>query len=63
MRITENEKGMIISILNRIYKNVKTGENAEYKLTDVSLIFTFDDDSFNDLEKFIQKASKEYILE
>lgn len=63
MRISETEKGMIVSILNRIYKNVTTGENAEYKSTDVSLIFSFDNDSLNDLEKFIQKASKEYILE
>ncbi len=63
MRITENEKGMIISILNRVYKNIKTGENAEDLTTDASLIFSFNEDSFKDLEKFIQKAAKEYILE
>ena len=63
MRITEIEKGMIVSILNRVYKNVTTGENADQKATDESLIFAFDDDSLRDLEKFIQKAAKEYILE
>lgn len=63
MRITENEKGMIISILHRVYKNVTTGENAELLSTDESLIFSFDNDSLKDLKKFIQKAAKEYILE
>ncbi len=63
MRITENEKGMIVSILNRVYKNVTTGENSEMLSTDESLIFSFDEDSLKDLEKFIQKAAKEYVLE
>ena len=62
MRITENEKGMIVSILNRVYKNVTTGENAGDLTTDESLIFAFDEDSLKDLEKFIQKAAKEYVL-
>ena len=55
MRITENEKGMIVSILNRVYKNVTTGENSEMLSTDESLIFSFDEDSLKNLEKFIQK--------
>lgn len=63
MRITENEKGMIVLILNRVYKNVTTGENSEMLSTDESLIFSFDEDSLKDLEKFIQKAAKEYVLE
>ena len=62
MRFTEMEKGMVIAILNRVYKNVKTGENAENYTTDESLILSFDKDSFNDLENFIKKASKEYYL-
>ena len=62
MRFTENEKNMAITILNRVYKNIKTGENATDLTTDESLIFAFNEDSFKDLEKFIQKASKEYIL-
>lgn len=62
MKISENEKGMIVSILNRIYKNVTTGENAGDNTTDESLIFAFDKESLKDLENFIKKASKEYIL-
>ena len=62
MRFTEMEKGMAIAILNRVYKNVKTGENAKDFTTDESLILTFDESSFKDLEKFIKKASKEYAL-
>jgi len=63
MRITENEKGMIVSILNSIYKNVTNGENSEMLSTDESLIFSFSEDSFKDLKQFIQKAEKEYILQ
>lgn len=62
MRFTEMEKGMAIAILNRVYKNVKTGENAKDFTTDESLILSFDESSFKDLEKFIKKASKEYAL-
>ena len=62
MRFTEEEKTMAITILNRIYKNVTTGENSADKTTDESLIFSFDKNSIKTLEKFIQKAAKEYIL-
>lgn len=63
MRFTELEKRMVIAIVNRVYKNIKTGENAENYTTDESLILSFDKSSFDDLEKFIKKASKEYVLE
>lgn len=62
MKFTEQEKAMAVSILHRIYKNVTTGENADMTSTDESLIFAFNEDSFKDLEKFIKKAAKEYIL-
>ena len=62
MRFTEMEKGMVIAIVNRVYQNVKNGENAKDFTTDESLIMAFDEDSFKDLERFIKKASKEYIL-
>lgn len=63
MRFTEMEKSMVIAIVNRVYKNIKNGENAKDFTTDESLIMSFDEDSFNDLEKFIKKAAKEYILD
>lgn len=62
MRFTEKEKGLIVSILYTIYKNIKNGENAEDLTTDISLIFRFSDENFIELEKLIKRAAREYYL-
>lgn len=62
MRFSELEKGLIVTILNTVYKNIKNSENPNMFTTDESLIMSFDESSFHDLEKIIKKAQKEYEL-
>ncbi len=62
MRFSELEKGLIVTILNTVYKNIKNSENPNMFTTDENLIMSFDKSSFHDLEKIIKKAQKEYEL-
>lgn len=62
MRFSELEKGLIVTILNTVYRNIKNSENPDMFATDESLIMSFDESSFHDLEKIIKKAQKEYEL-
>lgn len=62
MRFSELEKGLIVTILNTVYKNIKNSENPNMFTTDENLIMSFDKSSFHDLEKIIKKAQKEYKL-
>lgn len=62
MRFSELEKGLIVTILNTVYKNIKNSKNPNMFTTDENLIMSFDKSSFHDLEKIIKKAQKEYEL-
>ena len=62
MRFSELEKGLIVTILNTVYKNIKNSEDPSMFTTDESLIMSFNESSFHDLEKIIKKAQKEYEL-
>lgn len=62
MRFSELEKGLIVTILNTVYRNIKNSENPDMFTTDESLTMFFDESSFHDLEKIIKKAQKEYEL-
>lgn len=62
MEFSELEKGLIVTLLNTVYRNIKNSENPNMFTTDESLIMSFDEGSFNDLEKIIKRAQKEYKL-
>lgn len=62
MRLNEQEKSFIVGMLHRVYKNVKTGENAQENTTDESLMFHFSEESMEQFDKLMTKFAREYEL-
>ena len=62
IKLTDYDKGLIAVLISKIYKNVTTGEFAEERATDCSLMFAFDEETLKHLERIYNKFSKEYQI-